>query len=60
MPNCTECANATSIQLDTSLQERLWVPDVMIYDLEDLQPVDLIRRLGLLRLLTNGYIQYGI
>ncbi|XP_043238247.1 gamma-aminobutyric acid receptor subunit rho-1-like [Amphibalanus amphitrite] len=60
MPPLPPGSNASSVQLDTLIQQRLWVPDVMVYNLEEMTQLEMLGKLGMLRLLTSGYVQYGI
>ncbi|XP_037081626.1 uncharacterized protein LOC119102362 [Pollicipes pollicipes] len=56
-----ELSNDTkSITLNPTLVRKLWMPDLMIYKLEDMEAVRMLRKLGSLRLLRNGYVRYGL
>ena len=52
--------NYSSVSLYSNLQERLWVPDIFIFGQEDYEQAYLMRRIGQLDLLTNGYVHYGV
>ena len=60
VPKSARAGNYSSISLDPELQKRLWVPDVYIFGQEDFERGSLMRDIGQLDLLTNGYLRYGI
>ena len=58
LPDFDEHEN--SVTMDASATEKLWLPDLIIYNLEDVQSVRLLQDLGSLKLLRNGYLKYEL